>query len=59
MADKGLAPAIRRNRFRCRAPDHIPNVGHKKAPDDAGAFELLKLSRDQYFAISGPPQLKW
>ncbi len=31
---------------------------HKKAPDDAGAFELLKSSRDQYFATNGPPQLK-
>src|SRR5882757_5671903 len=32
--------------------------GHKKAPDDAGAFELLKFSRDQYFATTGPAQLK-
>jgi hypothetical protein len=31
---------------------------HKKAPDDAGAFELLDFSRDQYFATTGPPQLK-
>jgi hypothetical protein len=31
---------------------------HKKAPDDAGAFELLKFSEDQYFATKGPPQLK-
>ncbi len=32
--------------------------GHKKAPDDAGAFELLIFSRDQYFATTGPAQLK-
>jgi hypothetical protein len=31
---------------------------NKKAPDDAGAFELLWFSRDQYFATTGPPQLK-
>jgi hypothetical protein len=31
---------------------------HKKAPDDAGAFEMLKFSGDQYFATTGPPQLK-
>src|SRR5450755_3821792 len=29
---------------------------HKKAPDDAGAFELLGFSRVQYFATTGPPQ---
>jgi hypothetical protein len=39
----GLATAVRR---------------HKKAPDDAGAFELPKFSRDQYFATTGPAQLK-
>jgi hypothetical protein len=31
---------------------------HKKAPDDAGAFELLRFGRDQYFATTGPVQLK-
>jgi len=30
---------------------------HKKAPDDAGAFYLIRLSRDQYLT-AGPPQLK-
>jgi hypothetical protein len=30
---------------------------NKKAPDDAGAFDLL-MSRDQYFATTGPVQLK-
>jgi hypothetical protein len=29
----------------------------KKAPDHAGAFELLKFSRDQYLATTGPVQL--
>ena len=33
-------------------------TGNKKAPDNAGAFELLELSRDQYLATTGPPQLK-
>jgi hypothetical protein len=35
-----------------------PVATHKKAPDDAGAFETLKISRDQYFATTGPVQLK-
>ena len=39
------------------APNH-PWPRHKKAPDNAGAFELLKFSRGQYFATTGPPQLK-
>jgi hypothetical protein len=34
-------------------------AGTKEAPDDAGAFESPEKSLDQYFATSGPPQLKW
>ena len=31
----------------------------QKSPDDAGAFELIELkSEDQYFATTGPVQLK-
>jgi hypothetical protein len=30
----------------------------RKAPADAGAFCLFKLSLDQYLATSGPAQLK-
>ncbi len=38
---------------------HLSSFGcrHKKAPDNAGAFELIRLSRDQYLT-AGPPQLK-
>lgn len=32
--------------------------GTKKAPDDAGAFEVFKSRGDQYFATTAPPQLK-
>jgi hypothetical protein len=35
-----------------------PIATYKKAPDHAGAFELLKFSRDQYLATTGPVQLK-
>jgi hypothetical protein len=45
VAGNQVAPALQRSR-------------HKKAPDDAGAFETLKISRDQYFATTGPVQLK-
>jgi hypothetical protein len=32
---------------------------HKKAPDVAGAFQLLEtFEADQYFATTGPLQLK-
>jgi len=44
--------------FRSHGHNDTPNVRHKKAPDDTGAFELLEFSRDQYFPTSGPPQLK-
>src|ERR1700687_3770822 len=41
-----------------RAEQCLRSRRHKKAPDDAGAFESLKSSEDQYFATSGPVQLK-
>jgi hypothetical protein len=27
-----------------------------KSPDDAGAFELGNVEKDQYFATTGPPK---
>jgi hypothetical protein len=34
------------------------NLRHKKAPDDAGAFQFVGARKlDQYFATSGAPQL--
>jgi hypothetical protein len=44
--------------WRLRLGNVLIRARHKKAPDDAGAFELLDVSRDQYFATKGPPQLK-
>ena len=31
---------------------------NKKAPAEAGALEVLTQGGDQYFATTGPPQLK-
>jgi hypothetical protein len=37
----------------------VDSYVHQKAPDNAGAFESLERSLDQYLPTSGPPQLKW
>jgi hypothetical protein len=43
---------------RCSRAGDTGREGNKKAPDDAGAFDGGTLASDQYFATSGPPQLK-
>ena len=40
--------------FRDRSASSYDLVTDKKAPAEAGAFVLLKFSRDQYFATTGP-----
>ena len=64
LADSGFRLIVPDRRGYGRSPaaqgaEHAG--GHKKAPDDAGAFELLtKLGSysDQYLGTAAPPQLK-
>jgi hypothetical protein len=51
-------PAMARLETAMLLASALQSSRHKKAPDDAGAFEMLSSSRDQYFATTGPVQLK-
>jgi hypothetical protein len=44
--------------FRTAWNGQCPGVRHKKAPDQPGLLRLEELAGNQYFATTGPPQLK-
>src|ERR1700759_5404304 len=54
----GLSPRIFPGRALNKVRDRSSDPTHKKAPDDAGAFDCVSVRPDQYFATTGPPQLK-